>query len=241
VPRRQPRRIVWLRDDERPRRPRLSRARIVAAAVELLDAEGVDGFSMRRLAARLDVGTMSLYEYVAAREDVLDLALDAALGQIELHVPDDAPWRDQLTGMANEARAVMRRHPWILTLVGSRPLLGPASLARSERAYMALHRAGLDGRPLVAAISAFFSYVHGFVAAEVSWRTQLAGIAGEAEEAELRRRATAHLHEHATLYPTLSQQAHLDLDDFDEGFALGLAIVLDGIAAQVARPRRDPR
>lgn len=225
-----------MRGDERPRKPRLSRERIVAAAVELLDAEGVDGFSMRRLAARLDAGTMSLYEYVSSREDVLDLALDAALGEIELTAPAGPPqpaagWRRLLTESATEARRVMLRHPWIPTLVGTRPLLGPASLARSERAYAALHGAGLDGRPLIAAISALFGYVHGYVAAENTWR---ATMADEADGTELRRLAQAHLDAHAEIYPTLSSSARLEYDDADEGFALGLTIVLDGIEAHLA-------
>jgi AcrR family transcriptional regulator len=237
--------VVWVRGEPPPRKPRLSRERIVAAAVDLLDAEGVDGFSMRRLAARLDAGTMSLYEYVASREDVLDLALDAALGEIELTEPPAlaappepagppgpaALWRPILTESATETRGVMLRHPWIPTLIGTRPLLGPASLARSERAYAALHGAGLDGLPLIAAISALFSYVHGYVAAENTWRTQGPD---EADGTELRRQAQAHLDEHASLYPTLSSSARLEYDDLDEGFTLGLTIVLDGIEAQVA-------
>lgn len=122
---------MWLRDEEPPRKPRLSRERITQAAIELLDAEGVDGFSMRRLAARLDAGTMSLYQYVATKHDVLDLALDAALAQIELPAPEDAPWRATLTRQLSQSRQVMRRHPWIPVLMGTRPLLGPHALARS--------------------------------------------------------------------------------------------------------------
>ncbi|HEY8527832.1 MAG TPA: TetR/AcrR family transcriptional regulator [Acidimicrobiales bacterium] len=224
------RRALWLRDDDRPRKPRLSRERIVAAAVDLLDAEGVDGFSMRRLAARLQAGTMSLYEYVPSREDVLDLALDAALGEIELRQPTTAPWRDVLAEQATETRRVMLRHPWVPGLVGTRPLLGPASLARSERAYAALHRAGLAGPALVAAISALYSFVHGFVATESTWRTQLPD---EADEADLRRQAEVFLAERADLYPTLADHARLGDDDFDAGFALALDTVLDGIAARL--------
>lgn len=230
MPRPKQHQVLWLRGEERPRKPRLSRERIVASAVDLLDAERVEGFSMRRLAARLDAGTMSLYEYVSSREDVLDLALDAALGEIEPTEPHDAPWRAVLTDLAVQIRQVMRRHPWVPTLVGTRPLLGPASLARSERAYAALVRAHLAGPRLIAAISALFSYVHGYVAAENTWRSLQTDHAGETE---LRRHAQAHLDQHADLYPTLSQHAQLGYDDFDEGFALGLEIVLDGIDAQL--------
>jgi AcrR family transcriptional regulator len=231
--RKRPHDALWLRGDERRRKPRLSRDRIVAAAVDLLDAEGVDGFSMRRLAARLDAGTMSLYEYVSSREDVLDLALDAAFGEMAPTESAGAPWHHVLTEQAAEARRIMRRHPWVPTLVGTRPLLGPASLARSERAYAALHRAGLVGPPLIAAISAMFSYVHGFVAAENTWRTQLPD---KDEETDLRRKVQQHLDHHADLYPTLARHGRVDDNDFDGGFELGLKIVLDGIEAQLLQP-----
>lgn len=249
-----PRRSVWFRDDK-PHRPRLSRERIVAAAVSLLDAEGVDGFSMRRLAARLDAGTMSLYAYVASKEDVLDLALDAAMGEVDLHEdsPPDTPerppedaagssWRAVLTRHLTQVRQVMRRHPWVTTLVGTRPLLGPNALARSERFYAALVRADgtldtMGGRLLVAAVSALFSYVHGFTAAENAWRTWVNDPTGETE---LRRQAQQHLVEHAERYPTLSRHAQLEDADFDAGFARGLGIILDGIQAQLPDQGQDP-
>lgn len=224
---------VWFRDEERARRPRLSRERIIEAAVALLDAEGVDGLSMRRLAARVGAGTMSLYEYVTCKEDVLDLALDAAMAEIELEEDGGAHWRDALARQATRARAVMRRHAWTTALLGTRPLLGPNSLARSERFYSALTGAGLEGPRLIAAVSSVFSYVHGYVAAENAWRSW---VRGPGEETELRRRAQDLLAEHADRYPALARHAQLGNADFDEGFALGLEIILDGVEAQLGRP-----
>ncbi len=221
---------VWFRGAERPRKPRLSRERIVSAAVALLDAEGVDGFSMRRLAARLGAGTMSLYEYVAAKEDVLDLALDAAIAEIE-PVPDETgAWRDVVAAHMARGREVMLRHPWVPALMGTRPLLGPGSLARSERVFAALHRAGLSGPELTAAVSAVSGYLHGFVAEELAWRARFRD---PAAEAELRERAGELIRRDAADYPTLA--AHLDAGgtDFGAGFELGLSIVLDGIAARL--------
>lgn len=81
---------VWFAE-ERPRKPRLSRERIVRAAVEVLDAEGVGGFSMRRLAARLNAGVMSVYEYVRGVEDLYDLAVDEAFAEITLPGDDSGP------------------------------------------------------------------------------------------------------------------------------------------------------
>jgi AcrR family transcriptional regulator len=235
MPRPQPRQAVWLREEQRSSKPRLSRERIVAAAIALLDAEGVDGFSMRRLAARLDAGTMSLYGYVSSKEDVIDLALDAVTAEIERVDPDDAHWRAVLSRQLEQTRQVMRRHPWIPVLIGTRPLLGPNSLGRSEACYTALVRAGLDGPQLLAAVSALFSYVHGYVAAENVWRSW---IHDPSQESQLRRQAQDHLARQADLYPTLARHAQLDNADFDGGFDLGLKIILDGIEAQLALPGR---
>ncbi|TDC78555.1 TetR/AcrR family transcriptional regulator [Actinomadura sp. 7K507] len=223
---------VWFRDERRPRGPRLTRERIVEAAVALLDAEGVDGFSMRRLAARLGAGTMSLYEYVAAKEDLLDLALDTAIAEVESVADPEAPWRDVLTRQLASSRQVMLRHPWIPALVGTRPLLGPGSLARSERIFAALDRAGLEGPELTAAVSAASGYVHGFVAEELAWRSRFRD---PAAEAALRDRAEELLRGRDGDYPALAKHFRAGEADFDAGFTLGLSIVLDGIEARLTR------
>lgn len=233
MPRKPPGESVWFRDEAGPRRPRLSRERIVEAAIALLDAEGVDGFSMRRLAARLNAGTMSLYEYVTGREDVLDLALDTVMAEIELDASPDARWRDTLIGQLTQSRQVVRRHPWVPVLIGTRPLLGPNALARSERFYTALVRAGLDGPRLLAAVGALTFFANGYVAAENTWRTW---IRDPSDETELRRKAQAHVEKRPDLYPTLSQHAQLDDGDFDGQFALALQMILDGIEAQLDTP-----
>ncbi|MFC3997576.1 TetR/AcrR family transcriptional regulator [Nocardiopsis sediminis] len=230
---RRPHDPVWLSEEEqRPRRPRLSRERIVAAAVGLLDAEGVEGVSMRRLAARLDAGTMSLYEYVASKEDLLDLALDAALAELD-PVEAGEPWRAALTRHLSQSRHVMRRHPWITALVGTRPLLGPNALARSESVHAAVAGAGFTGAGLAAAVGALSSYVHGFVTTENMWRARMRDAAGEGD---LRRRTRAHLADRAELYPVLARHARPEDADFDAGFTAGLEIVLDGIEARLGRP-----
>ncbi|WP_233358697.1 TetR/AcrR family transcriptional regulator [Thermomonospora amylolytica] len=220
---------VWF-EEERPRRPRLSRERITQAAVALLDAEGVGGLSMRRLAARLDCGTMSIYEYVASKEDLLDLALDAALGEIDLAEAAGPTWRDTLTRLMSRSRQVMRRHPWIPALLGTRPLLGPQALARSERVYAVLNEAGLTGPQLLGAVGALSSYVNGFVLTELSWRSRHRD---PAEESDLRHRAAEHIARHADRYPVLTRHARLDMGDFEEGFLLGLNVVLDGIETRL--------
>lgn len=227
----EPPRGIWF-TGERRRRPGLSRKRIAGAAVSLLDADGVGALSMRRLAARLDVAAMSLYEYVGNKQDVLDLAVDEAIAEIEVDGSADLPWRQAVAQQLARSRRVMRRHPWLPALMASRPLLGPNALARSEFFYSLLDRAGLAGPRLTAAVGVLTYYVQGYVAAEVTWRDTHRDRGGETE---LRDRSQRHLDEQRALYPTLARHAELDNDDFDGSFALGLETILDGIEAQ-----RDP-
>jgi AcrR family transcriptional regulator len=217
---------IWFRDDAGPsRRPRLSRERIVEAAVALLDAEGVPGFSMRALAARLRAGTMSLYEYVKSKDDVLDLALDEVFGEI---AAEERPtWRETVVCQLTQSRDVMRRHPWVPALTATRPLIGPNALARSRLSYTTLARAGLSGPELAAAVGALWYYFNGYVAAENTW---WATVRTPGADAEIRARVSRFLERNAA---DLARHAHVDDGDFDRGFRLGLDLVLDGVEARL--------
>src|SRR5689334_17095370 len=138
---------IWLREPRRRREgPPLSRERIVAGAVALLDEEGADRLTMRRLAERLGTGSTTLYWHLDTKDDVLDLALDTVFGEAEVP-PATGDWCADVTAMVERWRAVMLRHPWTATLMG-RPMLGPNVLARTEFLHAALQRAGLTGAPL---------------------------------------------------------------------------------------------
>src|SRR5687768_7990550 len=105
--------------------PPLSLERIVATAIDLLDAQGVDGLTMRRLADRLGSGAMSLYWHVGNKEQVFDLALDSVLeyrAGAPLDQSDD--WREEIVHMLEDWRAIMLRHPWSASLLPRRAL-GP--------------------------------------------------------------------------------------------------------------------
>lgn len=213
---------VWFRT-EPAHRPRLSRKRIVQAAVGLLDVSGLDGFSMRALARRLGVAPMSVYEYVSGRADVLDFALDAVIGEIE-PAADGMPWRDAVLEQLCRMREVMLRHRWMPTLMSTRPLIGPNALRRSERFHASLIEAGLTGATLVAAVGALTNYAIGFAAAESSWWATVRTPEGDKQ---IRSAVAEHLAAHA---PLLAQHAPVELDDFDEQFRLGAEVILDGIA-----------
>ncbi|GAA2611620.1 TetR/AcrR family transcriptional regulator [Streptomyces axinellae] len=182
---------VWL--EERPGARRralgaghtegLDRAKITAAAVRLLDAEGPAGFSMRRLAAELGVTAMSVYWYVDRKDDLLELALDAVEG--ELDVPDaaaeGADWREQVRQSATALRGLLKRHPWASGMLGSFLNVGPSATAFQLGVRRVLLRSGLPGEQADGALTSLFSFVYGHAAVEASWLSRCgeAGVSSE--------------------------------------------------------------
>lgn len=173
---------VWLED--RARRggrgsgqpSGLDRDRITEVTVRLLDAEGLAKFSMRRLAAELNVTAMSLYWYVDTKDDLLELALDAAFGELGLPGPQPArqDWRDQLRSLATEYRALLVRHPWLSPLAGRYLNIGPNSLAFQRVVRQVVRRTGLPAHGVTGAISAVFRFVYGYGTIEGHFFTRAA-------------------------------------------------------------------
>ncbi|MFI8832784.1 TetR/AcrR family transcriptional regulator [Streptomyces afghaniensis] len=160
---------VWLESKAHRRRggggqpSGLDRARIVEVTVRLLDAEGLAKFSMRRLAAELNVTAMSVYWYVDTKDDLLELALDEVMGEMRLPDPDaDEDWRDQVRALAREYRTLLVRHPWVSALVGVFLNIGPNNLAFSRTVQRVVRRTGLPAKRLTSTISAVFQFVYGY-------------------------------------------------------------------------------
>ncbi|MFI6801849.1 TetR/AcrR family transcriptional regulator [Streptosporangium canum] len=219
---------VWLRPSARRGRdaPPLSRDRIVEEAVALLDAEGADRLTMRRLAERLSTGSTTLYWHVKTKDDVLDLALDAIFAEVEIPSKGDQGWRADITALINGWRAVLLRHPWSAALL-SRPMLGPNVLARSEFLYATLLEAGAVEPHLTAAAYGLSNYVIGSGLMQATWPANA--------EQEVRRAAREHLRANRERYPVLAAHGPLVAEgDWGTGFALGLAWLLDGIQANIA-------
>ena len=200
--------------------PPLSLDRIVATAVELLDAEGIDGLKMRRLADRLGSGAMSLYWHVGNKEEVFDLALDSVLeyrGPLQMGEPRD--WRGEVIHMLEDWRACMLRHPWSASLLPRRAL-GPNILARLELLSRTLSGAGVADADLNVAIWSLWNFVIGATITRVSFDLS------DEDQAAAQQRLTR-LSEH---YPTI-ERARLLLDsDWDGAFRKGLDFLLDGLA-----------
>jgi AcrR family transcriptional regulator len=119
------------------RPPKHSRAEITTAAIAIADREGLDAVSMRRVAAELRTGAASLYRYIDSREDLLDLMIDATGAEYAYRAPT-GDWLNDLLGLGEQSRTIMRHHTWLPPLLLARPVLGPNGLVLLEHVLEAL-------------------------------------------------------------------------------------------------------
>ena len=144
--------LLWAPTQQSPVRgpkPRTSLSEVVAAGVEIADAEGLAALSMRKVASRLGIGAMSLYTYVPGRSELVELMIDRVYA--EHTIPDgQLPWRRRLEAWARETWRIYAEHPWLLDYNMARLPIGPHVLDVSEALYAALHDAGFAGAENVA-------------------------------------------------------------------------------------------
>ncbi|MFE7747332.1 TetR/AcrR family transcriptional regulator [Nocardia sp. NPDC057455] len=167
---------VWTKQPRRPKTSGLHREQIIAAAVEILDAEGLESLSMRKLGAKLGAGATSLYWHVSNKEELLELVLDQFWGVVQIPEPEQASWREVLTTFAYSLRASMREHPWSVSLVGRLPSIGPNSLRLSDRLRRAFVRAGFEGVDIYLASGTVMCFVLGQVTPEIAWEKASKGV-----------------------------------------------------------------
>ena len=145
----------------------LSRQRLVVEAIRLADREGVAGLSMRRLASTFGAGAMSLYHYVASKEELLDAMIDVVFEEIELP-PQETDWQSAMRRRSVSARQVLARHPWAIGLMESRTSPGPAHLRHREAVTACLRRAGFSVLMATHANWLLDVYLYGFALQEAS-------------------------------------------------------------------------
>lgn len=159
----------------------LSKQRVVVEAVRLADSEGVDGLSMRRLAGELGAGAMSLYHYVASKEELLDAMIDSVFEEIELP-PEQADWQSAIRQRAVSARQVLARHPWAIGRMESRTSPGLANRRHHEAVTACLRKAGFSVVMATHANWLLDSYVYGFALQEASLPFDTAGVFADMAE-----------------------------------------------------------
>lgn len=235
---------IWMRP-ERPVRgpkPAYSRAQITEAALRIADAEGLEAATMRRIAAEIGAGAMSLYRYVPSRDDLIELMADRLMGEIDVTGMPSGDWRADLTRYALEVRAMWLRHPWIATAHRSLPSFGPHQLRVIEGVMGALdpHVSIDENLGLMAILS---GYVESAVREEISWAEEVrrSGLS----ESEWMARSSPYVHHLMACgkYPIFTKivveasQPHLSRDD---QFRYGLERVLDCIAAALPSTAEPP-
>lgn len=214
--------------DTRARRP-LSRERVIAGALALADAAGIEALTMRSLAGELGVKPMALYHHVAGKEEILDGIVDAVFAEIELPAADD-DWRSALRHRAVSARKVLGRHPWAVPLMDSRATPGPATLRHHDAVIGMLRRAGFSVEATAHAYSLVDSYVYGFVLTEAA----LPFDAGTAQDVAGSIMAQFPADEYPHLAEFATEHVLRGGYDYAEEFAFGLDLILDGLARLLA-------
>jgi AcrR family transcriptional regulator len=223
----------------KPRREPLTRQRVIEAALQVMDSEGLEAVTMRRIGRELGVEAMSLYNHVRDKDDILDGMSDAVMSQFEIP-PPTKDWSRDVRAMAREWRRLLSLHPGIMELLAERhkPLEGMHAYRPMDGALETLFRAGLKPREAVQAFNALGGYIMGFVMMEQGLMPGHEGKAGE-----------SHAQEHEAVAEALQQAGLTRLGECfryfaecpnDEQFEFGLDLMVRGLKARVTKAGSPP-
>lgn len=228
--------------DRSPEREPLSLGQIVETALKLIDAEGLDALSMRRLGQELGAGATSIYWYVRDKDQLLDLVLDEIVAEIDFDKDDPAlPWRERVAILATEFRAAVRRHRNVASVFGARLALGPNTLHGVERLLALLREAGFEGTKLTLAFSAVLNFSLGTAIMEARGITG-PEVEGKSDEEVQKLFVDMLASLPADEYPNMRRlisDSDYDAISEDNQFEYGLQRLLDGIEEDLARERSD--
>ncbi|MBE1875644.1 TetR/AcrR family transcriptional regulator [Myceligenerans pegani] len=208
-----------------PARQRLSRERVLAAALAIADRGGLPRLTIRSLASELGARPMSVYHYVSGKEELLDALVDAVFEAIDSPDPD-GDWREEISRSARSARAVLREHSWAIGLLESRTSPGPATLRHHDRVLACLLRSGFSPELTAHAYALVDSYVYGFALQEASLPFDGPDTVGGVAEPIMERMGAGE-------YPAMVEMAttHYLRPGYDwaDEFDFGLELILDGL------------
>lgn len=208
---------------------RLTDRRIAEAALDLVDADGIDGLTMRKLAQRLGVSAMALYTYFPDREAVLEAVTQLLLTEVEIPA-EDLDWRETIRHLMRSIRRVGLRHPNAAPLINRFPPRTVDALAFVEVAFRAFRRAGFDDRSTVRCYRALAVYSMGTFDVELSHyfaQHPAAQVVDGSLDTPTAVRLLPHV---ASIAPLLADQ------DDEEAFEYGLELLLDGFAQATGAP-----
>lgn len=212
-------------------RPRLTRERVLQAAVALADEAGMQALSMRKLGEQVGVEAMSLYKHVANKDDLLDGMVDSVFGEIEL-APDEPDWRKAMRDRATSVRTVLKRHEWAVPLMQSRTNPGPNTLSHLDALIGLLRAAGFSVILTAHALSVIDAYVYGFAMQEKALPFDT-----EERSTEVIEHILAAMPEDDWPHLVEFSREHVLKPGYDYGkeFAWGIDLVLDGLETSLHR------
>ncbi len=238
--------LLWGEQD-RPGRSGLTVRRIVDAAIELADTDGIAALSMRAIAAHLGVGTMSLYTHIPSKPVLIELMVDAVCGQVypDLSEPADQPggWRGALTFIARRNWDLFLAHPWLLHVLDGRPVLGPNVNRKYEAELRPLDGIGLSDVEMDAVLTLVVMHVEGMA----RWQVGLLAVRNQSGQSDLEWWVNLEPALAAMMDPgkfplgsrvgRAAGEYHQSAGDPRHSLDFGLETILDGVADLIARSR----
>lgn len=224
-------------------RETLNREQIVRAAIELLDEDGIDGLSMRKLGQRLSSAATAMYWHVGNKENLLVLAADEVWDEVRLPDVPTVGWRAAARELMYTARELCDRHRWLVRVITTYAGYSEGMARFQECAYETFEAAGFRDADLDWAVSTPFMFVTGLAfmssteAADVKKRAEQDAAAQPEEEAALVAQANALAEKYPRLRASMEAQAQRGqtfAEQVDEVFAFGVETILAGMEARLA-------
>ncbi|MBA6434579.1 TetR/AcrR family transcriptional regulator C-terminal domain-containing protein [Streptomyces sp. GMR22] len=218
----------------RGRRVGLTREKVIAAAVAMIDRDGPDAFSLRKLATELDIENMSLYNHVPNKEALLDGVAEALLAGIAFPEEEGGSWQKRIRAHAAAFRAAAKRHPKAFPLVLTRPTQSPAALEAMRSTLACLDELRLAPEEMVHVLRGYTAFMVGSIMRELGYAIYLGAM--DSDQVQQRTEAIA-----ASGDPILTATApYLADSDHDAEFQYGLELMISGLAAKVGVPYEAP-
>lgn len=213
-------------------RPRLTRERVLKAALEFVDANGLAALSMHKLGAELGVQGMSLYSHVASKDALLDGIVEAMTWEAQLPPADGADWRDALRHLAAEIRGTILRHPAAAPLLVSRRVMPTRRLEQTDAYVRLLMRAGFTEERAMDVLRTVVMYAHGYALVEACF-TACAGCGPwPQDELSQMRRVTDMVPRDAPDHLLRLAMLFCGRCNMDDQFSLGIDLMIRGLDGQ---------
>ncbi len=225
-------------------RETLTREQIIKAAIDVLDAEGLEGLNMRLLGKRLGSAATAVYWHVGSKDNLIGLASDQAWHEIALPDLTAVDWRTAAASIATSLYAMLGRHPWLLQAFGSFLTYGPGKARHDDHNLAIYEAAGFVGTQADQAATTVFTFVLGNALGPTAAASLTRKLSRGGDDAhELMRDSMAKAREIASHFPRLRSRLETAAVDYgagpDDSFEFGLQAILDGLQAQLSA-RRTP-